>query len=562
MKISKIPYTYAGTILLLCIALLQCAGDPQPLASGSGNNTGNAAVKGTIQQADETPAGNVQLSLLPGNYNPAVDTFTVLVDTTDSLGRYAFSSVPPGTYTISASADAAALRWFRPDVQTAPDETVEVNTGTLLSTRTGVFPLPIDSADGYAYVPGLDIIGKVDDTRSNVTLENMPRGAFDSLVFCRNHIPQTKLVVARDIKVAADSTFFTPSEHFYKHSGTITLNTTPSGADVSETVYSFPVLIRFNNENFDFSQVREDGGDLYFAKKDGTPIPFEIEQWIEQYSTGAVWVLMDTLAGGSEQSIRMYWGNPGIDSMSRPAEVFDTANGFASVWHLEEYLPGSDGAPEFEDATYNVNHGRDYVSGGGQLGLIAYGQDFNGPNDHIDANPIALRQGGSTVEFTFSCWFNIDRHAQSTLTTQYFMELIDTASGTPHRQIYATNKSVAGNTRTPISFSIRTESGDETVTGELDSEASIPHWRYVVVSVTGREVTIYQNGVVSQQVTLEDSPLASNSHTVLRIGRNDATTNDTKGSIDEVRVSSKARSGAWIKLCFQNQRPQNTLVTF
>lgn len=562
MKRSTIPYTCTVFVLLLCITLLHCAGDPQPLASGSGNNTGNAAVMGTILQADSTPAGSVQLRLLSGDHNPAVDTFSVIVDTTDSLGRYAFVSVPPGTYTISASADSATHRWFQPNVQTVPDDTIEVNPGTLLPSRTGVFPLPFDSADGYAYIPGLDIIGKVDETRSNVTLENMPQAAFDSLVFCESHASQTKRVVARSIEVLEDTTLFAPSEHFYKHSRTIVLNTTPSGADVSETVYSFPVLLRFNSENFDFSQVREDGGDFHFAKSDGTPLPFEVDQWIEQFSIGVIWVLLDTVEGGCEQSIRMYWGNPGMESPSRPAEVFETSNGFASVWHLEEYLPGSDGAPGFKDATYNANHGRDYVSGGGQLGLIGYGQDFDGPDDYIEAGPVAVPYQDSVSEFMFSCWFNIDRHSKADLKAQHLIEFIDTASAVNHQQIYATNETVNSDIRTPVSFSMRTESGEETVTGELDPKAALAHWHYVVVSVNGRKVTIYQNGVVSQRGTLKGAPPALSSHTVLRIGRNNATAMETKGSIDEVRLSSKARGDAWIKLCFENQRPQNTLVTF
>jgi hypothetical protein len=35
-----------------------------------------------------------------------------------------------------------------------------------------------------------------------------------------------------------------------------------------------------------------------------------------------------------------------------------------------------------------------------------------------------------------------------------------------------------------------------------------------------------------------------------------------RGSIDEVRISSKARSNDWIRLCYMNQKAEDRLIQF
>ena len=48
----------------------------------------------------------------------------------------------------------------------------------------------------------------------------------------------------------------------------------------------------------------------------------------------------------------MYWGNPGATPISNSAAVFDTANGFAGVWHLGE------NGDSIYDATGNAFNGK------------------------------------------------------------------------------------------------------------------------------------------------------------------------------------------------------------
>ena len=114
----------------------------------------------------------------------------------------------------------------------------------------------------------------------------------------------------------------------WARSAELSLNTAPSGAGIASTLTGFPLLVRLTADNFDFAQARPDGGDLRFAKPDGTPLPYEIERWDPNLRAAEAWVRLDTLRGGdSSQSIRMYWGNGAAADSSRGAAVFSAANG-------------------------------------------------------------------------------------------------------------------------------------------------------------------------------------------------------------------------------------------
>ncbi|MCX7727506.1 MAG: DUF2341 domain-containing protein, partial [Chitinispirillaceae bacterium] len=89
----------------------------------------------------------------------------------------------------------------------------------------------------------------------------------------------------------------------------ILINTKPSGANISENVYSFPVLVRLNNLNFDFSKAKPNGADIRFAKSDGTHIPYYIEMWDTLNKKADIWVKLDTVYGNdSTKHFTMLWG--------------------------------------------------------------------------------------------------------------------------------------------------------------------------------------------------------------------------------------------------------------
>jgi hypothetical protein len=117
----------------------------------------------------------------------------------------------------------------------------------------------------------------------------------------------------------------------------ITVNTQAAGANVAVDVANFPVLVRLTeaNANDVFTQALAGGADIRFASPSGAQRPYEIEHWDATAKTASIWVLADTVKGNSNTTtLRMYWGRSGVAGASNGAAVFDTANGYVAVWHM------------------------------------------------------------------------------------------------------------------------------------------------------------------------------------------------------------------------------------
>jgi hypothetical protein len=101
----------------------------------------------------------------------------------------------------------------------------------------------------------------------------------------------------------------------------------------------------------------------------------------------------------------MYWGNSNVTSKSNSSAVFDTATGFAGVWHLDNNPGGT--APQIADETKNGLSGTSHGSLGSSdliTGVVNKGINFNGTNDYLDFGngPKVDITGHNSV--TFSTW--------------------------------------------------------------------------------------------------------------------------------------------------------------
>ena len=91
----------------------------------------------------------------------------------------------------------------------------------------------------------------------------------------------------------------------------INFNTTPTGADIKENLTDVPLLVRLHSGNFNFTNAREDGGDIRFvAADDMTLLKHHIEKFDTLDEIALVWVKVPRIAGSTDQGfIRMYYGN-------------------------------------------------------------------------------------------------------------------------------------------------------------------------------------------------------------------------------------------------------------
>jgi hypothetical protein len=145
----------------------------------------------------------------------------------------------------------------------------------------------------------------------------------------------------------------TAQENFRQWTGhqRLWLNTQSNGAAVNGNVLNFPVLVRLTTaQTAIFAQAKAGGADIRFSKTDTvTRLRHQIERWDTAAKAAEIWVLVDTVKGANgSQSILMHWGKAdAADSSSGPG-VFQTANGFQAVYHLNQ-----DAASPALDATTN-----------------------------------------------------------------------------------------------------------------------------------------------------------------------------------------------------------------
>jgi hypothetical protein len=299
---------------------------------------------------------------------------------------------------------------------------------------------------------------------------------------------------------------------------TITLNTKASGANVSGNVANFPVLVRLTAaEALIIAASKADGADVRFSRlDDATAIPFHVESWD---STGAaIWVKVDTVKGNdSLQGIRMHWGNSAAASLSNAAAVFDTANGYAGVWHMN-------GTGNETDATVNGNTATAVGAPASAAGIIGRGRSLSRvASQHFTvANQASLNW--TTPALTLSAWVKaIDWEGSS--------------------RFFQKGQGTDGNSS---QYGMRENSSDQLAI-ELNSvhtatsSASVPAtgtWNLIHARYNGATRQVYLNG--TQILTSNYTANITTNTDALNIGRRPDGTNFFNGVMDELRVQNVA----------------------
>ncbi|MEY3763914.1 MAG: hypothetical protein RLZ42_574, partial [Armatimonadota bacterium] len=119
------------------------------------------------------------------------------------------------------------------------------------------------------------------------------------------------------------------------HQGRITLTTTQAGFPLTagQVIADYPLLVRFDGDQFPWSEANPDGSDITFENNANVPLPISIEEWNPQAKRAAIWVRVPLIRGDDRQSITVKWGKSRNNIQSN-RNVFDASNGFSSVLHL------------------------------------------------------------------------------------------------------------------------------------------------------------------------------------------------------------------------------------
>lgn len=363
----------------------------------------------------------------------------------------------------------------------------------------------------------------------------------------------------------------------------IAINTKASGANVAANVAKFPVLVRLDaaNANDIFTEAAAGGADIRLANAAGVARPFEIESWDATNKRAVIWVLADSVKGNdSVAALRIYWGVSNATTASNPKAVFDTANGFVAVWHMN-------GSTNESDATANgftaTPFGDPAVNDSAAVGK---GRKFNGTQyfQAVGTAASALNLGAD-AQYSLSAWVRADSVNPTGGTGHVIVNKGDhqwtlaTYSGNnqaPNRWYEITTK--ANNTWNQTTTAPR--NGDSYPGLSLNSH--IGTWRYMTgtwngttptaavgrIYVDGKlentttpDITTHANGMDAGRSTTRDVHIGALSNQAANSSEaTGAMERYWIGTLDEIRVSRVARDSNWIRLEFETQKPGASAV--
>jgi hypothetical protein len=104
--------------------------------------------------------------------------------------------------------------------------------------------------------------------------------------------------------------------------------------------------------------------------------------------------------------------------------------------------------------------------------------------------------------------------------------------------------------------------GDETSWLPIGSTDHRWHYISVVIDSGTGMISLYIDGALMSEAEMIGEMIYNKTGAGTYIGQGFREANNLQGWIDEVRVSNVVRSGAWVKLCYENQRMDQTLVTY
>ena len=168
-----------------------------------------------------------------------------------------------------------------------------------------------------------------------------------------------------------------------------------------EILIDFPVMVKLTPVWFDYSKSSPEGADIRFVDIDGSELPYEIEEWVED-DTSIIWVNVPNIpANDSGDSILIYYGYPQASDNQKPKDVWN--DNYVMVQHLQE--DPSDTAPQILDSTINSNDGTVF----GSVAQAPQGQ-INGTLEFAEIDDYVKVSDSSSLDIadtiTVSAWLN------------------------------------------------------------------------------------------------------------------------------------------------------------
>ena len=289
---------------------------------------------------------------------------------------------------------------------------------------------------------------------------------------------------------------------------------------------NFPAYINVSDE----PEMQADYDDVVFTDSNSVLMPFELENYTASYAE--YWVNV-TILGSSSVTGWMYYSNDGATSQEDMEGVWDSS--YVMVHHLQNMT----------DSTNYSNDGTNNGATYNQSGRIDGAYDFV-PNEYVNCgNDASLNITGAIMVEAWVKPNSVDPAAQ---------RLIWKFDGTLG--------SHSGYNLHMYSAKIRAQIGNGTTSTSLvttDNLFVVNTWIHIVMTYDGSTIRVYSNGQFRE--SLASVALATTSLN-LHLGNDYGDDWPLNGTIDEVRISSTARSADWINQSYELVVNQSTWVTW
>jgi hypothetical protein len=465
---------------------------------------------------------------------------------TDCNGYFHADSLEKGRYFLEINNDAGMALGI--PLVLSGDTNLESNTLQKVIKHSGTVTI-----EGAQKVPvtvavlGLERYLFADSATGEYVLNDLPAGSYTLRIVPRSYefasvnlsVPFCAPGDSTLVQTIVLSPFIQENYSVWAHSRHVVVNTTANGANISESLAGFPLLVRLDSTTLNFSEVLADGADLRFSTVSGVKLHYEIESWDISKKEAAVWVLVDTIKALDTTELIMYWGNAKAPNFSNGAAVFDTVHGFAGVWHMK-----IDGGL-VRDATAFANHGTPKLFDGnesvaGCIGL-ALSADKSG-NYVVVADKPELRLRSS---LTISVWVHGSGYGKiiNKTSSQYGVDYDFYFRGEMYPELV-----------------IGVDSSKVFYTGGNTSPDAVA-WNFLGVTYDGAKFRFVTNSVANVPAMNWNGPIVPTA-SPLSFFASPRGDEHLQLPLDEIRIERVVRSQAWLSLCYENQRTGQVVVRF
>ena len=334
-----------------------------------------------------------------------------------------------------------------------------------------------------------------------------------------------------------------PGPGWYNANWNYRKNITIDHTKVNGTQANFPVLINLTDADL-HDDAQNNGDDILFTSSDGTTkLNHEIELFNQTYNAThahlVAWVNVTSLSNTTDTVLYMYYNNSAATNQQNPTGVWDS--NYQMVLHLNET------SGTHYDATLNGNDGT--PQGGvtqDSTGKIDGADSFDGSDDTINITNDASLNFGAGQSFTIEMWTKWE-----TLSATRAMYR---SAGSGKRWLLERRENDLAR------FEVHDGSSGEYVVSTTTLEDGQFHHIVGVRDGISGVLTLYVDG--NSEGTPSGTYIGSvsnNEHYFIASRSGGAAF--FKGIIDEVRISSTAKSAGWINSSYNNQHSPSTFYS-